>query len=170
MAGKAPSRLGWLAYGIAATALILDQLSKWWMIKVYMLPLRLSTPVLGPLSFTFVQNRGVSFGLMQAEADLVRWGLTLFSVVVAVVLGFWARRPERGLNALGLGLIIGGAVGNAIDRSRLGYVIDFIDVQRLGFFPWVFNVADSAITIGVIALLADSLRRDGAATAAGKNS
>ena len=169
MGGEAPSRLGWLAYAIAAAALVLDQLSKWWMIEVFMLPLRLSTRILGPLSFTFVQNRGVSFGLMQAEADLVRWGLTLFSLIVAVVLGVWARRPERGLHALGLGLIIGGAIGNAIDRSRLGYVIDFIDVQRLGFFPWVFNVADSAITVGVIALLVDSLRRDGAASAAQKD-
>ena len=120
MGGNAPSRLGWLAYAIAAAALVLDQLSKWWMIEVYMLPLRFSTRVLGPLSFTFVQNRGVSFGLMQADVDLVRWGLTLFSVIVAVVLAFWARRPERGLHARGVGLIIGGAIGNAIDRSRLG--------------------------------------------------
>ena len=61
---------------------------------------------------------------------------------------------------MALGLIIGGAIGNAIDRARFGAVVDFIDVQRIGFFPWVFNVADSAITIGVIALLLDSLRRE----------
>ena len=64
---------------------------------------------------------------------------------------------RRAVPALGLGLIIGGAIGNAIDRGRLGQVVDFIDVTRLGFFPWVFNVADSAITVGVILLLADSL-------------
>jgi signal peptidase II len=157
---KAPSRLGWTAYAIAAVAVALDQLSKWWMVKVFELPARISVHVFGPLSFTYVENRGVSFGLMQAEVDLARWGLTIFSILVAVVLAIWARRPDRGLLAVGLGLIIGGAIGNAIDRAMLGFVTDFIDVQRLGFFPWIFNVADSAITVGVVALLADSFRRE----------
>lgn len=165
---KAPSRLGWAAYGVAAVALVLDQLSKWWVVDVFQLPLRSSVHVFGPLSLTYVQNRGVSFGLMQAEVDLARWALTAFSILVAVVLAVWVRRAERGLFAIGLGLIVGGAIGNAIDRATLGFVTDFIDVQRLGFFPWVFNVADSAITIGVIALLADSLRRDRPAEAARK--
>ena len=61
---------------------------------------------------------------------------------------------------VGLGLVIGGAIGNAIDRARFGAVVDFIDVTKLGFFPWVFNIADSAITIGVICLLLDSARKD----------
>lgn len=163
---RTPSRLGWIAYTIAAVALLLDQLSKWWMIEVFQLPLRGSVDIFGPLSFTYVQNRGVSFGLMQAEVDLARWGLTIFSILVAVVLAVWARRPERGLLAVGLGLIIGGAIGNAIDRATLGFVTDFIDVQRLGFFPWIFNIADSAITLGVVALLADSFRREQPATTA----
>jgi len=158
MAANAPSRLGWAAYAIAAATLLVDQVSKWWIIEGLLLPLRGSVRLFGPLSFSFVQNRGVSFGLMHTDADLMRWALTLFSVVVAIAIIVFARRPERALLGAGLGLIIGGAIGNAIDRARLGYVIDFIDVQRLGFFPWVFNVADSAITIGVIALLADSLR------------
>jgi signal peptidase II len=164
MAGEtsrsAVSRLGWIAYAIAAAVIVIDQLVKWWIIEGFLLPLRGSVPVVWPLSFSYVQNNGVSFGMMQADADLVRWALTAFSVAVAIALVVWARRPDRALLGTGLGLIIGGAIGNAIDRARLGYVIDFIDVQRLGFFPWVFNIADSAITIGVIALLADSFRRD----------
>ena len=84
----------------------------------------------------------------------------IFSVVVAIVLSTWAARADRRLSAWGLGLIIGGAVGNAIDRARFGAVVDFIDVQQIGFFPWIFNIADSGITVGVILLLIDSLRRE----------
>jgi signal peptidase II len=157
------TRLGWAAYATAAVVVALDQAVKLWMVGPFMLPLKGSAPVVGPLSFTFIQNRGVSFGLMQAEADVVRWALVGFSLAVAAALIAWARKPERAAIAAGLGLIIGGAIGNAIDRARLGYVIDFIDVQRLGFFPWVFNVADSAITVGVALLLLDSLRRERAA-------
>jgi signal peptidase II len=160
---KSPTRLGWGAYAAAALVVVLDQAVKLWLVGPFLLPLKGSVRVAGPLSLSFVQNRGVSFGLMQAEAGLVRWALVVFSLGVAAALIAWARRPERASVAAGLGLIIGGAVGNAIDRARLGYVIDFIDVQRLGFFPWVFNVADSAITVGVALLLLDSLRRERAA-------
>ena len=83
-----------------------------------------------------------------------------FRVVIAGLLIAWARTQARALAAVGLGLIIGGAIGNAIDRARFGAVVDFIDVQRLGFFPWIFNVADAGISIGVVLLLLDSLRRD----------
>ena len=157
------SRLGWTAYGLAAATVVLDQLMKFWMVNVFQLPLRGSVPVLGPLHLSFVENNGVSFGLLQGDAAVARWGLTAFSLIVAAVIAYWARRPDRPLAGAGYGLIIGGAIGNAIDRARLGYVVDFIDVQRLGFFPWVFNLADSAITVGVIAIMLDSLRRDRAA-------
>ena len=82
---------------------------------------------------------------------------------MAVVLAFWVRKAQRPLLGVGLGLVIGGAVGNAIDRIRFGAVVDFLDFQRLGFFPWVFNVADSAITVGVVFLLLDSMRKESAA-------
>lgn len=157
------SKLGWTAYGLAVAIVALDQMLKLWVVEILQLPLRGSVPVLGPLRLSFVQNNGVSFGLLQGETEVVRWGLTAFSLIVAAVIVYWARRPERPLTGLGYGLIIGGAIGNAIDRARLGYVIDYIDVQQLGFFPWVFNLADSAITVGVIAILLDSLRRDRAA-------
>ncbi|MFN3512737.1 MAG: signal peptidase II [Phenylobacterium sp.] len=157
---KPVSRQGLAAYGLALVVLALDQLSKHWILFVYDLPGRVSEHLFGPLALTMVWNRGVSFGLFRADQDLARWLLTAFSLVVAAILAAWARKAVRPLLALGLGLVIGGAVGNAIDRIRFGAVADFIDVQRLGFFPWVFNVADSAITIGVALLLLDSLRKE----------
>jgi signal peptidase II len=157
---KPVSRLGLAAYALALVVLALDQLSKHWILFVYDLPGRVSEHLFGPLALTMVWNRGVSFGLLRADQDLTRWLLTIFSLVVAAILAAWARKAVRPLLAMGLGLVIGGAVGNAIDRIRFGAVADFIDVQRLGFFPWVFNVADSAITLGVALLLLDSLRKE----------
>ena len=154
------TRQGWAAYAIALFIIVTDQLSKFWILKVLRLPEQSPYEVFWPLQFTRIWNDGVSFGLFQAGHDLVRWGLVVFSVGVAILLAFWARRNVRMLQALGLGLVMGGAIGNAIDRARFGAVVDFIDVQRIGFFPWIFNIADSGITIGVILLLLDSLRRE----------
>ena len=158
------TRNGWTAYAIAAAVIVLDQLSKYWIVAVLRLPEYATHDVVWPLQFTRIWNQGVSFGMLQASQDLVRWGLVAFSIAVAALLAAWARRQGRLLPALGLGLVIGGAVGNAVDRARFGAVVDFIDVQRLGFFPWIFNVADSAITVGVILLLLDSLRKERPAT------
>lgn len=160
---KSISKLGWAAYGLAAFVIVADQLAKYWILYVYDLPSRFSTPIAGPFSLTMVWNRGVSFGLFRADADLVRWLLTIFSIGVAIALAIWVRKAHRPLLGVGLGLVIGGAIGNAIDRIRFGAVVDFLDFQRLGFFPWVFNVADSAITVGVVFLLLDSLRKESAA-------
>lgn len=161
---KGVTRLGWAAFGLAALVIALDQAVKAWVLYGLDLPTLVSTPFVGPLHLSMVWNAGVSFGFLRADHDLVRWLLVAFSVVVAVLLAGWARRSERTLSALGLGLVMGGAVGNAIDRARFGAVVDFVDVTRL-FFPWVFNIADSAITIGVVLLLLDSLRRERPATA-----
>jgi signal peptidase II len=160
---KAVTKLGWTAYALAVFVIVADQLSKHWILFVYDLPARFSVPIAGPFSLTMVWNRGVSFGLFRADADLIRWMLAAFSIIVAIVLTVWVRRAERPFMAVGLGLVIGGALGNVIDRIRFGAVADFLDFQRLGFFPWVFNVADSAITIGVVFLLLDSMRKESAA-------
>jgi signal peptidase II len=154
------TRWGWRAYAIAAVVLILDQLTKYWILSVVRLPEGATMEVMWPLQFTRIWNEGVSFGLLQAQHDLVRWGMVAFNLGVAVLLSFWVRTQTRLLPAVGLALLIGGAVGNAIDRARFGAVVDFIDVQRLGFFPWIFNIADAGITIGVILILLDSLRRE----------
>jgi signal peptidase II len=161
---KAVTKLGWMAFALAAAVIAADQLAKSWILYGLNLPTLVSTPFLGPLHLSMVWNAGVSFGFLRADHDLVRWLLVAFSVIVALLLAGWARRSERALSAAGLGLVMGGAIGNAIDRARFGAVVDFVDVTRL-FFPWVFNIADSAITIGVVLLLLDSLRRERPAAA-----
>ena len=79
------------------------------------------------------------------------------------LLAFWAMKSERRLLTTALGLVMGGALGNVIDRIRFGYVVDFVDLSGTGVFPWVFNVADSAITIGVVLLVLDIIRVEQAA-------
>ena len=159
------------AFTLALAVIVTDQISKFWILgsvfpaacqpfvatPAYYTPC--SIPVFGPLNLSMVWNQGVSFGLFRGEADWVRWVLVAFSLCVAVALGVWARKVDRPLLGAAIGLIMGGAIGNLIDRVRLGAVADFLDLQAL-YFPWVFNIADSAITIGVVLLLLDSLRRD----------
>lgn len=149
------TRLGWTAYVVAAVTLVMDQISKLWVLSILGREQGASLPLLGPLHLTMVHNYGMSFGLLK-NSDWGRWLLTGFSFLVVVGLAIWARRSTKPLPALGIGMIIGGAIGNnLIDRVLYGYVVDFIDVSRL-YFPWVFNVADSGITIGVALLLIDS--------------
>jgi signal peptidase II len=150
------SPLGALAYALALGVIALDQLSKYWVLNVHRLPERISTPVLPFFDLTMVWNRGVSFGLLRADEDVGRWLLAAFSLIVSGALIVWARKAERPWTALALGLVIGGALGNLIDRVRFGAVADFLDFTDL-YFPWIFNVADSAITVGVIILLIDGL-------------
>lgn len=157
----AVSRIGWTAYAIAVAVLGLDQLSKYWIMEVLRLPEYATQEVFWPLQFTRIWNQGVSFGLLQAGNDFVRWGMVAFNLGVALLLIRWVWRGQmRMLAAVGYGMLIGGAIGNAIDRALFGAVIDFLDVQRLGFFPWIFNIADAGITVGVILFLLDSLRRE----------
>ena len=157
-------RLAAVSYGLAAVVIVLDQISKYWILEIFRLPAKGTVEVLPFFSLSMVWNRGVSFGLLQAEG-LVRWGLATFSLIVAIALAVWARKVQRPLLSVALGLVIGGAIGNLIDRVRFGAVADFLDFSRL-YFPWVFNVADSAITIGVILLILDSLRPQASQNAA----
>jgi len=152
-------RIAYAAYGFAVLIVILDQLTKAWMIdglslhevgRVFVLP-----PI---LNFSWVENTGVSFGLFGGGG--ARWGLSIFSLIVTAGLGWWALKADRRLLIAAIGLVMGGAVGNVIYRVRFGYVVDFIDFSGTGVFPWVFNVADSAITIGVVLLILDSLISD----------
>ena len=150
------TRYGRMAYTLALVTVALDQLSKFWIVDVYHLPAKVSVRLLPVFSLSMVWNRGVSYGLLTAHSDLARWALVAFSVVVAGALAVWAARTLRWLPATAVGLIMGGAVGNALDRARIGQVVDFLDFSGL-HFPWVFNVADSAISVGVAILLLDSL-------------
>lgn len=159
MAGaKAPlvTRLGMFAYLLAAVVLLLDQWSKAWVLGGLRLAERGQIPVLPFFRLTMVMNRGVSFGLLRADTPAGRWLLVGAALAVVLYLMAWARQAQRPTFALALGLIIGGALGNnLVDRARIGEVVDFLDFSGL-WFPWVFNVADSAITVGVILLVWDS--------------
>ena len=151
----------WLAGGAALLTIILDQLTKAAIIdEIGPDAARRVIEVLPGLRFIFVRNTGSAFGMFQGQGSVL-------TVLVFVALGFLAvffyRNARRDpLVALALGLQIGGAVGNLIDRMRFGYVVDFIDVDIFNF-P-TFNVADSAITIGTILLVYALLFRDGRPT------
>ena len=142
--------------GIALLVLILDQASKWWILTDVMSPRRILeiTPF---LNIVLVWNRGVSFGLFNTGSALVPWILTAVSLAIAIGLGLWLRRVDQRLVAAGLGLIMGGALGNVVDRVRFRAVIDFVDVHVSGYHWPAFNVADSAIVIGVGLLIFESL-------------
>ena len=148
-----PTRIG------AATALVtlvLDQVTK--LYTLFALELPLYEPlVLAPfLDLRVVWNQGISYGLFQQSTDLGRWVLVAVSLAAALALSVWIRRAEGKVLAGSLGLIVGGALGNAIDRVAYGAVFDFIHFH-VGTFSWyVFNVADAAIVAGVIGLLYDS--------------
>jgi signal peptidase II len=159
------SKLGWMAFALAAIVVVADQAIKAWILSGLNLPELVTLKVAGPFYLTMVWNPGVSFGFLPAQHDLVRWALAGFSIAVSIVLAVWVRKSVRPLFAVAVGLVMGGAIGNVIDRIRFGAVADFVDVSRM-HFPWVFNVADSAITIGICLLLLDMLRQEGREKAA----
>lgn len=161
---SATSRRTLIAYALATLVVALDQLSKAWVVSGLGLTRAASIEVWGPLRLTLVNNGGVSFGLLQSDSPIGRWGLTAFSLVVAIALAVWVRSVQRLPTVIAVGFIIGGAMGNVIDRVRFGTVVDFVDLQRL-FFPWIFNVADSAISIGIAVLLLESMLLPGKAEA-----
>ena len=163
------SRLASAAYGIKIIKIVLDQLTKAWVLgaidaaHISQIPDGYRIAEVAPPLFnlTYVLNTGVSFGLFGGGE--ARWGLTIFYILVSAGLAWWATTTNRRLLITAIGFVMGGALGNVIDRVRFGYVVDFIDFSGTGVFPWVFNVADSAITIGVVLLILDSLMSDNAA-------
>lgn len=146
------------AFGLALAALVvmLDRATKAWALDaLFQPPARIE--VADILNLVPVWNRGVSFGLLSSDSPLGPWLLGGFALVVAVALVIWLLRAESRVLGAGLGLVIGGAVGNAIDRALYGAVVDFIDVHW-GDLHWpAFNIADAAITLGVGLLLLDAL-------------
>ena len=150
----AGSRPGIWAFLIAAGVLAADQTAKAWIVRVAGAT-GAGPSIPGPLRLTLVDNTGISYGLLQG-GDLTRWALAAFALAVSLALAVWAWRAEKLVTAIGLGLILGGALGNVADRVLHGAVVDFIDARAIGF-PWIFNPADSAITIGIILLLLEGL-------------
>lgn len=148
--------LKWL--NLSALVIVFDQLSKWWANSA--LELYQSIAVLPFFNITLAYNHGAAFSFLASESGWQRWFFTGLAVVVSIVLLFWLKRlkTDAKLEAISLALILGGALGNVIDRVIHGYVIDFLDVYY-GTYHWpAFNVADSAICIGAILLILDSFR------------
>jgi lipoprotein signal peptidase len=152
-----------LGLPIAAGVLVADQLSKWWILDVVRLPEVGRIPLLGGdefgLNLTMVWNRGVTFGLLSGDGSWHHLALALLAALIAAFLLRWMARAENRLTAVALGAVVGGAIGNVIDRVRFGAVVDFVDAYAWGWHWYVFNVADAAIVCGVIALVADALFR-----------
>ncbi len=146
---------------IPAVVILLDQISKAWAIKQFFAPQNICAInphpnlkiELSPVfDLALVCNQGVSFGMFSSSSPVVRTVLTLFAVAMCIFLLTWLNKEKSKLMSLALSLIIGGAIGNAIDRALYGAVTDFLSFDDIGF-KWVFNVADTAITCGVIGLM-----------------
>lgn len=149
-----------LAVAVAAAVLVLDQASKWLILAEVMRPPRV-LEVTGFFNIVLVWNRGISFGLLGGAGPWQAWLLAAFATVVAGGLLVWLHRAAPGrLAGAGVGLIVGGALGNVVDRLRFGAVVDFLDVHAGGWHWPAFNVADSAITVGVAVLVVDAVLRD----------
>ncbi len=148
-----------VATGIVTALIVLaaDQASKWWVLHVLDLPALGSVRLLPVLNFTMEWNRGVVFGLLNGVGTGNSIVLAGAALLVVAVLGIWLRRAERRLVALAIGAIAGGAVGNVIDRLHYGAVVDFIHAHAFGYSWYIFNVADSAIFCGVLALVIDGM-------------
>jgi len=160
-----PARAGFTALLLT---LLLDQASKLGLYFGTDLVLTQPWRLASFADFVVVWNRGVSYGLFQQEGGFGRWALVALSLVAALGLGLWMRRAGSRLLAVALGLIVGGALGNAIDRAVYGAVFDFVHLHAGAWSWYVFNVADAAIVAGVIGLILDSLtpagRRPGETT------
>jgi signal peptidase II len=154
-----------LRLGLAVAGLLFaaDQASKWWVLEVLRLPEARNVPVLalGPLGLdlSMVWNRGVTFGLLSGDGPWNHLILALLAAGIAVFLLRWLARAETRMVAVALGAVIGGAVGNVVDRLRFGAVVDFVDAYAWGWHWYVFNIADAGIVCGVAALIADALFR-----------
>ena len=148
-----PVQLGLL---VAVLAIGVDQVTKWWILASVMDPPRIInvTPF---FNVVLVWNRGISFGMFSNESMAGVWILSFLALIIVGFLFNWLRKAESKRVAISLGLIIGGALGNVIDRAVHSAVLDFLDFY-IGSVRWpAFNAADSFITVGAILLIVDSL-------------
>jgi signal peptidase II len=150
-----------LGLGVAALAALLDQLSKLWVLRYFGEAGCAShmVPVTSFFDFILTCNRGVSFGMFNqpGEPALGFWIFSVIATIVVIALIVWLFRVRSALLAVAIGLIIGGAIGNVVDRLRLGGVVDFLYFHAGAWYWPAFNLADSAICLGVAAMLLDGL-------------
>ncbi len=161
--------LSGLGLAIAAITCLADQASKFWLLNDFDLANRGSVAVTPFVDLVLTWNTGISYGLFPQQGTAGAWALFAFKAAAVIFLWVWLTRASTRLTALALGLIIGGAVGNALDRAHWPGVMDFVlfHIETAGFsFRWyVFNLADVAIVAGVVGLLYESLLGGGAAKA-----
>jgi signal peptidase II len=152
------SRLG---LTVAAAIAVIDQASKLWLLFAYKLGDRGVVTLTPFLDLVLAWNTGISFSLFAQDGEVGRWILVGMMLIAIVLLWIWLARATSGLTAIAIGLIVGGAIGNAIDRVAYGAVADFvrfhITTESIQFSWAVFNVADAAIVIGVVFLLYETL-------------
>ena len=144
---------------IAASVILLDQLTKYLIVHQVMAPPRI-IEVTSFFNIVMVWNKGASFGLFSSQSPWTQIVLGGLAVVISIVLIVWLTKAQNRWLATSLGLVVGGALGNAIDRALYGAVADFLDFHVAGYHWPSFNVADMAITVGVIMLLLDGLIAD----------
>jgi signal peptidase II len=146
-----------LGLTLAALTVLADQAHKAWMLYVYDIGAKGTVTLTPFFDLVLVWNPGISYGLFPQDSALGRVGLILFAFVASLALIVWLARVTSRLTAFAIGLIIGGAIGNAIDRIAYGAVADFFAFHAFGFEWYVFNIADVAIVAGVVGLLYESL-------------
>jgi len=142
---------------VAAVTLVADQANKLWLLHVYDIGAKGTVTLTPFFDLVLVWNRGISYGLFPQDSAAGRFGLIAFAILASLALVVWLARITTGLSAVAIGLIIGGGVGNLIDRIAYGAVADFYAFHAFGFEWYIFNIADVAIVAGVIGLLYDSL-------------
>ena len=142
-----------------AVLFVIDQATKYGITDVLGLnESSLGREITSFFTLRFVANRGVSLGLLHADTEAMRWGLVALTAAIAIGVLVWMLREPNKQDQVALGLVLGGAIGNILDRVRYGYVVDFADFHIGAWRPFlVFNVADAAITIGVLILLVRAL-------------
>lgn len=146
-----------IGLAIAAVIFASDQFIKWLVIGPLQLRERYLIDLLPFFDLRYTENRGVSLGLFEATSAEMRWVLVGVTALIAIVVAVWMMRERLLGDIIGLGMILGGALGNIVDRTKFGYVIDYADFHIGDFRPFlIFNVADAAITIGVVIILARS--------------
>lgn len=142
---------------LAGSVFVADRLSKWWVVDVYDLANKSPVDLLPFLDLTLVWNRGISLGMFQVDGDGGRYFLITLTGAISIFIAVWLYRSTEKILNIGLGLILGGAVGNIWDRLEYGAVADFLHFFIGNWSFYIFNIADAAITVGVILLLWDAL-------------
>lgn len=158
-----------IGLALAAIVAVVDQVAKFYVIGPLDLRRVAHIDLLPFFDLTYMENRGISLGMFQAHDMETRWLLVALTAAIALVVLVWMMREKALADIAGLALILGGALGNIRDRYELGYVIDYADFHIGTFRPFlIFNIADAAITLGVVIILARSLLvREKAGTEAG---